>query len=312
MKEKYNYLVLVFFFFMFLFPSTGNSTEEYAKRTGKSCASCHLDSSGGGELTKAGEDYLEQLLTEEETGQDKAELTARSSASKLIRLIVGYIHIFTGIFWFGTILYVHLILKPAYAAHGLPKGELRLGLISMVIMGITGTILTLFRIPSLSILFETRFGILLIIKIAIFLIMVSTALYVVIFLGPKLKKSSQARPKKQKGEIALADLGYFDGVEERSAYIAYNGKIYDMTESDLWKNGLHFKRHKAGEDLTDMLKQAPHGEDKIFEMPQVGRLITTDQKKIQPAFEKVFYFLAYFNLGAVFLITLILALWQWW
>lgn len=312
MKEKYNYLVLVFFFFMFLFPSAGNSTEEYAEKTGKSCTDCHLNSSGGGELTKAGEDYLERLLSEDEAGQSKVELTSKSSALKLIRLFVGFIHIITGIFWFGTILYVHLILKAAYAAHGLPKGEVRLGLISMVIMGITGTILTLFRIPSLSVLLETRFGILLIIKIAIFLIMVSTALYVVIFLGPKLKKSSQARPKKLKGEIALADLGYFDGVEKRSAYIAYNGKIYDMTESDLWKNGLHFERHKAGEDLTDMLKQAPHGEDKIFEMPQVGRLVITDQNDIRPAFKKVFYFLAYFNLGAVFLITLILALWKWW
>jgi predicted heme/steroid binding protein/uncharacterized membrane protein len=312
MKAKISWGVFVFFFMIFLFSSWGNSTEEYAEKTGKSCAHCHLDSSGGGELTKAGEDYLEHLLSEDEAGQSKVELTSKSSASKLIRLFVGFIHIITGIFWFGTILYVHLILKPAYAAHGLPKGELKLGLISMAIMGITGTILTLFRIPSLSVLFETRFGILLIIKIAIFLIMVSSALYVVIFLGPELKKSSQAKPKKQKGEIALADLGYFDGVEERSAYIAYNEKIYDMTESDLWKNGLHFERHKAGEDLTDMLKQAPHGEDKIFEMPQVGRLITTDQHKIQPASEKVFYFLAYFNLGAVFLITLILALWQWW
>jgi predicted heme/steroid binding protein len=141
--------------------------------------------------------------------------------------------------------------------------------------------------------------------------MVSTALYVVIFLGPKLKKSSQARPKKQEGEIALADLGNFDGVEERSAYIAYNGKIYDMTESDLWKNGLHVKRHKAGEDLTDMLKQAPHGEEKVLEMPLVGEL-DLSKKDEKPLQVKVFYFLAYFNLGAVFLITLILALWQWW
>jgi predicted heme/steroid binding protein/uncharacterized membrane protein len=312
MKEKYNYLALIFFFFMFLFPSAGNSTEEYAKKTGKSCAYCHLDSSGGGELTKAGEEYLEELLSGGKSDQSMTQPQSKNTILKVIRFVIGYIHIFTGIFWFGTILYVHLILKPAYAAKGLPRVEVRVGLVSMVIMGITGTILTLFRIPSLSVLLETRFGILLIIKIALFLLMVSTALYVVIFLGPKLKKSSQARPKKQKGELAIADLGYFDGVEERSAYIAYNGKIYDLTESDLWKNGLHFKRHKAGEDLTDMLKQAPHSEDKIFEMPQVGGLITTDQNKIRPAHEKVFYFLAFFNLGVVFLITLILALWRWW
>jgi len=28
------------------------------------------------------------------------------------------------VMWFGTILYVHLLLKPAYAARGLPRGVL--------------------------------------------------------------------------------------------------------------------------------------------------------------------------------------------
>jgi hypothetical protein len=40
----------------------GNATEEYADQTGKSCTHCHLDRSGGGELTQAGEKYLEKLL----------------------------------------------------------------------------------------------------------------------------------------------------------------------------------------------------------------------------------------------------------
>jgi len=41
--------------------------------------------------------------------------------AKWFRLAVGYIHFLTAIFWFGTILYVHLILKPTYAVGGLPR-----------------------------------------------------------------------------------------------------------------------------------------------------------------------------------------------
>ena len=44
--------------------------------------------------------------------------------------------------WFGTILYVHLLLKPAYAARGLPRGELMLGWTCIVMMAITGIVLT--------------------------------------------------------------------------------------------------------------------------------------------------------------------------
>lgn len=60
------------------------------------------------------------------------------------------------------------------------------------------------------------------------------------------------------------ELKKHDGKEGRSAYIAYNGKIYDVTQSKYWKNGTHMLRHKAGEDLTEFLKLAPHGIE-VFE-----------------------------------------------
>ena len=299
------------FFLMLLFPSYGISTEEYAEKTGKSCTHCHLDSSGGGELTKSGEEYLEKSLSVEESGLSDTDITTRSSASKLFRLFIGYLHILTGIFWFGTILYVHLILKPAYAAHGLPRGEVRGGLVSMAIMGITGTLLTIYRIPSLSALYKSRFGILLLLKIALFLMMVFTACVAVLILGPKLKKTRNKAPGKRKGKLSLNDLSYFDGTESRPSYVGYKTKIYDMTGSEFWEKGAHFERHKAGEDLSDKLEQAPHDEAKILEMPLVGELVPSQPIK-RSIHERLFYFLAYFNLGVVLLITLILALWQWW
>jgi predicted heme/steroid binding protein len=296
---------------LLIFSSYGNATEEMAEKTGKSCGFCHLDQSGGGELTEEGKDYLKKLATEgDETQQDVLQ-TGRKKASDIIRLIVGYLHILTGIFWFGTILYVHLILKPSYAAQGLPRGEVKLGLVSIVLMAVTGTILSVYRIPSLSILFNTRFGILLIIKVSLFLIMASTAFYVVLFIGPKLKKKKDALHLEPKGDLTVDDLKLFDGTEDRAVYFAYRGKIYDMSKSEHWKNGTHFRKHSAGADLTDMLKQAPHGEEKIIGMPQIGKLIPSQAEKKRPPHVRIFYFVAYMNLALVFLITLILALWRW-
>ena len=297
---------------LFLFSSFVNATEEMAEKTGKSCGYCHLDQSGGGELTETGKDYLKKLAVTSDEAQKEVRQAGRKKASDVIRLIAGYLHILTAIFWFGTILYVHIILKPSYAAHGLPKGEVKLGLFSIVMIAVTGVILSVYRITSLSILFNTRFGILLIIKVFLFLIMAGTALYVVLFIGPKLKKKKKALHPESKGNLTVADLMYFDGTEDRAVYFAYKENIYDVSKSEHWKNGTHFSKHRAGTDLTDMLKQAPHGEEKVTEMPQIGKLIPAKTKKVRPPHEKIFYFVAYMNLVLVFLITLILALWRWW
>ncbi|MDH5705989.1 MAG: CopD family protein [Candidatus Aminicenantes bacterium] len=287
------------------------ATVEIAEETGKSCAHCHLDPSGGGELTKAGKDYLQKMSKSEDEKQ-KELLKPGNKFLEIIRLIAGYLHILTAIFWFGTILYVHIILKPSYAAHGLPKGEVRLGLVSMFIMAVTGTILSYFRITSLSILWETRFGVLLIIKVILFLIMAGSALYAVLFIGPRLKKKKETGHVVPEKGLTTHDLLSFNGSEGRAVYFAYKGQIFDVSQSKFWRKGSHFGRHNAGADLTDMLNQAPHGEEKIFEMPQAGKLSVGEVKKLRPHYEKIFYILAYMNLILVFAITLILALWRWW
>lgn len=73
-------------------------------------------------------------------------------------------------------------------------------------------------------------------------------------------------------EFDRAELEKYDGKEGRSIYIAYKGKVYDVTNSKLWKNGLHMKRHHAGEDLTADIQGAPHEPDVLERYPQVGIL----------------------------------------
>lgn len=67
------------------------------------------------------------------------------------------------------------------------------------------------------------------------------------------------------------DLALYNGQDKELIYVAFNGVVYDVTNSRLWKNGKHYE-HWAGQDLTQELAEAPHS-DKVFEKFQkVGRL----------------------------------------
>ena len=68
------------------------------------------------------------------------------------------------------------------------------------------------------------------------------------------------------------ELKKYNGREGKKAYVACEGKVYDLTRSFLWKNGKHQVTHFAGEDLTGELERAPHGIDFLKRFPVVGRL----------------------------------------
>ncbi len=287
-------------------PGAVVATPEYSKQTGMTCVTCHIDPAGGGPLTDAGKQFLETLKT-------KGQYRALSLPQHIVRLMVGYLHLMSAIMWFGTIMYVHILLKPAYASQGLPRGELRVGWISMVVVLITGILLTIARIPSFDLFYTTRFGILLGVKIMLFLVMFSSAVVTTLVIGPRLRRKSQSPVADLLSQtMTLEQLGHFDGKEGRPAYIAYKGIIYNVTQGRLWKNGLHVMKHGAGHDLTQVLNSAPHGEDKVLAMPQVGALAVSTEKTERPWHVRLFYFFAYMNLALVFIITFIVALWRWW
>ena len=73
-------------------------------------------------------------------------------------------------------------------------------------------------------------------------------------------------------EYDLEELSKCDGKEGRPVYVAYGGRIFDVSDSKLWKGGLHMKRHHAGTDLTTDIKGAPHGEEMLERYPEVGLL----------------------------------------
>jgi predicted heme/steroid binding protein len=277
------------------------ATEEYAAQTGRDCEECHVDPLGGGELIPKGEAFAAELAS-------KGKIRHLGPVKRAIRLLVGYLHMLAGIVWLGTIFYVHILLKPAYASKGLPRGELMLGWSGIIIIAITGTLLTYARMPSLDSFYTTRFGILLSIKIGLYLLMVATAFIATFILGPRMKKRLETSGKEG-GEFSPEELSGFDGKEGRKAYVAVDGIVYDLTTSPRWKDGKHM-RHLAGNDMTALLKQAPHGPDKLDNFTQVGTLNTTGARpKNMP--RAVFYVFAYMNLIIVFLIVGVLACMRW-
>ncbi len=68
-------------------------------------------------------------------------------------------------------------------------------------------------------------------------------------------------------------LSQFDGAKGHSAYIAYEGKVYDVSDSVYWPDGDHFDQHWAGRDLTDELKSAPHDEKNVLNCKVVGTYV---------------------------------------
>lgn len=65
----------------------------------------------------------------------------------------------------------------------------------------------------------------------------------------------------------------FNGKGGAPAYLACDGLVYDATQSFQWQDGEHQVVHRAGEDLTAGLAEAPHGADMLARLPIVGVLV---------------------------------------
>jgi predicted heme/steroid binding protein len=73
-------------------------------------------------------------------------------------------------------------------------------------------------------------------------------------------------------KFTLEELAKFDGSDGNPAYVAYQGKVYDVSDSSFWIGGDHLGSHQAGKDLTDELDIAPHGPENLDRVKLVGVL----------------------------------------
>ena len=73
-------------------------------------------------------------------------------------------------------------------------------------------------------------------------------------------------------EFTLEELSENNGQDGKPAHVAHDDTVYDVSQSKLWKSGLHMRRHKAGTDLTTDIQAAPHGLEVFDSITQVGTL----------------------------------------
>ncbi len=86
---------------------------------------------------------------------------------------------------------------------------------------------------------------------------------------PPLRKLSMTDtpPIYTKNQLALRN-----GQDRDEIWVAYQGRIYDVSRSRLWRRGNHYE-HWAGQDLTAELdKDAPHTANVFDNFPVIGRL----------------------------------------
>jgi predicted heme/steroid binding protein/uncharacterized membrane protein len=79
---------------------------------------------------------------------------------------------------------------------------------------------------------------------------------------------AENHPKERK--FTPAELAAHAGAEDGSIYIAFLGKVYDVSKSSMWAGGQHMGQHQAGADLTGEFDDAPHDEEVFERYPQVG------------------------------------------
>ncbi len=72
--------------------------------------------------------------------------------------------------------------------------------------------------------------------------------------------------------LTLEELKAYNGQNGMPAYIAVDGKIYDVTNNPMWRNGFH-NGFSAGNDLTEQIKTiSPHGLKMLDRVPMVGEI----------------------------------------
>jgi predicted heme/steroid binding protein len=74
-------------------------------------------------------------------------------------------------------------------------------------------------------------------------------------------------------KITRQELAQNNGKKGKPAYIAYQGKVYDVSDSSFWMEGNHIGMHDAGKDLTEELEMAPHREENFKKVKFVGDLV---------------------------------------
>lgn len=85
----------------------------------------------------------------------------------------------------------------------------------------------------------------------------------------------ESPPRDENRIITKQELTEADGKDSHTCYVAVDGIVYEIEDSPLWQNGEHTTSNKqayCGADMSEAIKQSPHGKGRLEQLPKVGRL----------------------------------------
>ncbi|MBN1153805.1 cytochrome b5 [candidate division KSB1 bacterium] len=83
-------------------------------------------------------------------------------------------------------------------------------------------------------------------------------------------------------ELDKKKLEENNGKDGKPTYVVVDGKVYDLSESKLWRNGVHMNRHHSGQDLSASLEAAPHGKEVLEKFKQIGTFVDEMKADVYP------------------------------
>lgn len=97
-----------------------------------------------------------------------------------------------------------------------------------------------------------------------------------LILMTKNKEQSNADSEEQKKTFNEAELAAFDGKDGNDCYVAVDGVVYNIEDSPYWNSeGEHTMSNdvaSCGRDLSEEIKQSPHGKSNLRGFDVVGEL----------------------------------------
>jgi predicted heme/steroid binding protein len=271
-------------------PAGAWASPGYASRTGMACDYCHV--APGGPLTEAGEAFkvngYELPAVPDTTAVDGEGGGVPSPGTTVVppgggsdapapllslgrglKGLLRWVHVLGVIAWFGGIFTVFFVQGREVAAGGIPRTYLRLAWPAIALVGASGLILLLDDVTGLDMLFGTRWGLMLLLKIVIFLVLVLIAAVATLLISPRLEQAATAEAPAGRSQEQYRAQGRIT--------VSYRGRVYDVTGSRRWPEGRHVNRHDAWKDLSSALADAPHGPEVL------GRFILVEDSHVGEA-----------------------------
>ena len=288
--------------------SPAQARPEFAQLTGQPCSYCHISPLGGGPRNENGKAFEEELSEMNIELDPKLRL---SSGQKLVHILLWLVHIPFGIGWVGMFFMAFL---PAMRTHKIvipSKQYIRQMIYGMVIIAVSGPTIVYFKMKMTPGLFATRFGLLLMVKIAAALVLFAATIVLIwhttVLLAKRYRTLSADLENGKDLELDLEDLALFDGSEKRKALVGIDGRIFEVTGRNLWRKGIHPGGHRAGTDLSDAFGEAPHGKEVFERVTPVGRLLgkRLEGKRPSPGWAVMA------GMAAASTILVVVVLWRW-